>query len=62
MLWIKKKFPEKNLRFFTFNYNEKTIYICLIVRKGLLEFFNFSKDFCNFYISTLGIEAYGEKN
>ena len=58
---LKKKFPEKNLRFFTFIYNEKTIYICLIVRKGLLEFFNFSKNFCKFYISTLGVEAYGEK-
>lgn len=58
---LKNKFPEKNLRFFSFSFNGKSIYICLIIRKGLLEFFNFSKDFCNFYISTLGVEAYGEK-
>ena len=58
---LKSKYPEKDLKLFSFEYNNKKLYTCLIVRKGLLEFFSFAKNFCNFYISTLSVEDYGEE-
>ena len=58
---LKKKNPDKNLKLFSFNYKDKKMYTTLIVRKGLLEFFSFAQNFCNFYISTLGGEDYGEE-
>ena len=58
---LKSKYPEKELRLFSFTYNSKTMYTCLIIRKGLLDFFKFAKNFSNFYISTLGVEDYGEE-
>lgn len=56
---LTKEFPHKKLKLIIFNYNKKTMLFCLEIRKGLLEFFKFVKPFCNFYISTLGIESYG---
>jgi len=32
-----------------------------LIRKGLKEFFEFTKKFCNYYINTLGYENYGLK-
>ena len=40
--------------------NGKTVYFCLIIREGLREFINYTKQFCNFHINTLGIYSYGE--
>ena len=40
--------------------NGKTVYFCLIIREGLREFINYTKQFCNFHINTLGISSYGE--
>ncbi len=54
-----KKFPEKKLKLISFYFNSKQMLSCLVLRNGLAEFLQFAKPFCNFYISTLGIESYG---
>ena len=58
---LEKKFSHKNLKFISFNYDRKVLICCLIIRNGLYEFLEYAKPFCNFYISTLGIESYGIK-
>ena len=60
-LKLNEKFPKKNLKLISFLYDKKEILSCIIIRKGLSEFLEFSKLFCNFYISTLGVESYGIK-
>jgi hypothetical protein len=56
---LKEQFPQKNLKSFSFSFQNKTLISGLIIRNGLLNFLEFANKFCNFYISTLGVEAYG---
>ena len=42
-------------------WNGNYIIYALLFRKGLKEFFDFTKNFCNFYINTLGYENYGKE-
>ena len=56
---LKQKFPDRDLKLFYFTFNKRVILSVIILRKGLSEFFEFTKPFCNFYISTLGVESYG---
>ena len=58
---LKKEFPEKNIKIFSFEFRGKILYFSMIIRRGLKEFINFSKPFCNFHISTLGAISYGEE-
>ena len=53
------KYPEKEIFFIEFMMNGNFIISALLIRKGLKEFFDFTKNFCNFYINTLGYENYG---
>jgi len=57
---LKKKYPEKNMKLLSFSMDDKIVYFCLIIREGLREFINYSKEFCNFHINILGIYPYGE--
>ena len=56
---LKQKFPDKDLKLFYFRFNNRVMLSVVILRKGLAEFLEFTKPFCNFYISTLGVESYG---
>ena len=56
---IAKKYPNKDIHFIKFQFEERISYSGLIFRNGLKEFFEFTKNFCNFYINTLGFENYG---
>ena len=58
---IQKKYPEKEIRIIKFEYNTKIIFAAILIRKGLKEFIDFTKKFCNYYINTLGFENYGLK-
>ena len=53
--------PQKEVKMFSFKYNNKVIYTVLIIRKGLKEFIQYIKRLCNFHISTLGAENYGNE-
>ena len=53
------KYPRKELYGIIFQYFDKIILSASIVRKGLKEFFDFTKSFCNYFINTLGFEKYG---
>jgi len=55
------KYPKKEIFFIEFMYDGNYIIYALLFRKGLKEFFDFTKNFCNFYISTLGYENYGKE-
>ena len=52
------KYPRKELYGIIFQYFDKIILSASIVRKGLKEFFDFTKSFCNYFINTLGFEKY----
>ena len=56
---LKEKFPQKDLKSFSFLFQNKILISGLIIRNGLVNFLEFANSFCNFYISTLGVEAYG---
>jgi len=56
-----EKFPQNDFKIIKFEYNQNYIYYAFIIRKGLEEFLNCTKKFCNFYINTLGMEQYGKK-
>ena len=58
---LKQKYAEKEIKIIKFEFNGKIIYSALFIRKGLKEFFEFTKKFCNYYINTLGYENYGLK-
>ena len=49
----------KRIKIIRFEHNKNIILSALIIRKGLQEFFDYTKNFCNFYINTLGYENYG---
>ena len=53
--------PQKEVKMFSFKYNNKVIYTVLIIRKGIKEFIQYVKRLCNFHISTLGAENYGNE-
>ena len=55
---LRIKYPEKAIKLISFNMNGKYIFSILILRKGLFEFLEFAKSFCNFYIYSLGVEPY----
>ena len=57
----KNIFPQKDARMMSFSYEDKVLYNILIIRKGLKEFINYVKPLCNFHISTLGAENYGNE-
>ena len=54
-------YSDKNVKMISFNYENKVLYSMLIIRKGLKEFVEYIKPFCNFHISTLGAETYGNE-
>ena len=45
---LKQKYPEKNIKLFYLFMNGKTVYFCLIIREGLREFINYTKQFVIF--------------
>ena len=53
------KYPKKELHGIVFQFNGKFMLSASILRNGLKEFFDYTKSFCNYYISTLGYEKYG---
>ena len=57
----KNIFPKKEVKMISFFFNNKVLYAVLIIRKGLKEFINYVKPLCNFHISTLGAENYGNE-
>ena len=54
-----QKYLNKDLHYIKCQFKEKIMIFAIIIRKGLKEFIEFSKDFCYFYINTLGLENYG---
>ena len=56
-----EKFPLNDFKIIKLEHNGNYIYYAFIIRKGLEEFLNCTKKFCNFYINTLGMEQYGKK-
>ena len=64
VLLVQKKkniFPQKDVRLISFKFNNKVLYTALIIRKGLKEFLKYVSPLCNFHISTLGAENYGNE-
>jgi hypothetical protein len=43
---LRKHYTNNNLKIIQFNYNNKYIYNCLIIRNGLSDFLSFAKQFC----------------
>ena len=58
---LSKKYLKKNLKFFSCIFNQKSFIVCLILRNGLSEFFEFAKKFCNFHINTLALEVHAKE-
>ena len=54
-------FPKKGVKMISFNYNNRVIYTILIIRKGLKEFIKYVEPLCNFHISTLSYNNYGDE-
>ena len=64
ILQVQKKkniFPQKEVKMVSFKFNNKVLYTALIIRKGLKDFLNYVSPLCNFHISTLGAESYGNE-
>ena len=64
ILQVQKKkniFPQKEVKMVSFKFNNKVLYTALIIRKGLKDFLNYVSPLCNFHISTLGAENYGNE-
>ena len=57
----KNTFPVKQAKMISFYFGSKVLYNVLIIRKGLKEFINYVYPLCNFHISTLGAENYGNE-
>lgn len=55
------RYPEKEMKIFTFEHMGNMIVSALIIRKGLKEFVEYVKDLCNFHISTLSVPNYGRQ-
>ena len=52
---------EKKMYFFSFKSKNQFIYSAFIIREGVQEFINFTKQFCNFHIRTLAQKPYARK-
>ena len=64
LLYVQQKkniFPLKEAKMISFYFGNKVLYNVLIIRKGLKEFINYVNPLCNFHISTLGAENYGNE-
>ena len=64
LLYVQQKkniFPAKQAKMISFYFGNKVLYNVLIIRKGLKEFINYVNPLCNFHISTLGAENYGNE-
>ena len=64
LLYVQKKkniFPSKQAKMISFYFGNKVLYNVLIIRKGVKEFINYVNPLCNFHISTLGAENYGNE-
>ena len=64
LLYVQKKkniFPSKQAKMISFYFGNKVLYNVLIIRKGIKEFINYVNPLCNFHISTLGAENYGNE-
>ena len=61
LIHLKKKYPNKNIRIIEFIYEGHRMFSLLIIRKGLSEFFDYAKKFCDFYINTAAYENYGKE-
>jgi len=64
LLFVQQKkniFPLKEAKMISFYFGNKVLYNVLIIRKGLKEFINYVNPLCNFHISTLGAENYGNE-
>ena len=64
VLLVQKKkniIPKKDVRMISFKFNNIVLYTALIIRKGLKEFLQYISPLCNFHISTLGAESYGNE-
>ena len=64
LLYVQQKkniFPSKQAKMISFYFGNKVLYNVLIIRKGLKEFINYVNPLCNFHISTLGAENYGNE-
>ena len=55
------RYPEKNIIILSFEHEQKILFSSVIIRKGLKEFVDYVKDFCNFHVRTLGVKNYAEK-
>jgi hypothetical protein len=60
-IYYTKRYPEKNIFILDFEHEQKKMYSSIIIRKGLKEFIDFSKSFCNFHVRTLGVRNYAYK-
>ena len=64
LLYVQQKkniFPSKQAKMISFYFGNKVLYNVLIIRKGIKEFINYVNPLCNFHISTLGAENYGNE-
>ena len=59
ILSFPEKYPKKDFKIINFEHKGNNMIAVFTIRKGLKEFFDFTQSFCNFYVSTLGFEAYG---
>ena len=59
--YLKDKYPKKDFKIIKFEHEGNIIITAFIIREGLQDFFDFTKNFCNFYVSTLGANIYGSK-
>ena len=60
-IFYKERYPEKNIHILKFEYQTKMMFSSVIIRKGLKDFVNYVKDFCNFHIRTQGVSPYASK-
>ena len=52
---------EKKMYFFSFKNKNQSIYSSFIIREGIQEFIDFTKEFCNYHIRTLAQKPYARK-
>ena len=56
---LREEFPKKDIKALMFQFEKQYMFSAIIVRNGLKEFFASTKNYCNYYINTLGYESYG---
>ena len=56
---LTQRYHNKDIRFIKLEFQGKIVLYGILIRKGLKEFIEFTKNFCNFYINTHGLENYG---